>query len=102
MKDFNLKGKIKSYTCEYFTINRMNNKDTILYHFEKYKFNPSGFITSQEIKYTDNSIDTKYNYTYDKENRIINLIFQCNDTVIIEYDYYYKGNKCNKIGKISK
>lgn len=97
LKDFNLEGKVKSCTCEYFNINRMNNRDTILYEFDTYKFNPSGFITSKEINYTDNSIKSKFYYTYDKENRLTNLKCQRQDSTIIDYSYYYQGNKCCKI-----
>ncbi|HBN06813.1 MAG TPA: hypothetical protein DD434_13670 [Bacteroidales bacterium] len=97
LKDFNLKGKVKSFTRECFQKNPMNNKDTILYSIDKYKFNPSGFITFIETKYIDKSINDKYNFTYDKEDRLINLKYQRKDSEIIENDYYYQSNKCNKI-----
>jgi len=95
LKDFRLKGKVKSYTHEVYENNKLKGEDTLLLYFDKYIFNSKSYITIKERMYSDNYHNTIDYYTYYNNNNLINIKTQSNNG-LIENNLYYQNNKCVK------
>lgn len=83
LKDFGLKGKVKSYTKE----------DKDLNYSDIYKFNEEGYIRIKERKFSDSSHNSISYYSYYNNNNFIKI--QYSDG-LSEDNLYYENKRCVK------